>query len=223
MGPTTQTTTTTRELTPLEAQNYPNAKQNGQTFSTTETSTTTSFGPTGARTVNYQNTSANCTLGLMTATGPTLLPPDIENPAVLLTTIFSGTAVLMKGGTTQDAITDMFNLDKAPAPGLRVGGKYAGANNFSITFHPDSVTVACGEAEHALNYIVQRTANLTLLTIQDKTDPITLQLKPDGTFTGEGTAQVNGRTIVKSTDDPDNPFVFSPKVARCPIGTLAPR
>jgi hypothetical protein len=223
MGPTTQTTTTTRELTPLEAQNYPNAKQNGQTFTTTETSTTTSFGPTGGQTVNYQNRSANCTLGLMTATGPTLLPPDIENPAVLLTTIFSGAAVLMKGGTTQDAITDMFNLDKAPAPGLRLSGKYAGANNFSITFHPDSVTVACGEAEHALNYIVQRTANQTLLTIQDKTDPITLQLKPDGTFTGEGTAQVNGRTIVKSTDDPDNPFVFAPKGARCPIGVLAPR
>jgi hypothetical protein len=223
MGPTSQTTTTTRELTPLEAQNYPNARQNGQTFTTTETSTTTSFGPTGGQTVNYQNRSANCTLGLMTATGPTLLPSDIENPAVLLTTIFSGAAVLMKGGTTQEAVTDMFNLDKAPAPGLRVSGKYAGANNFSITFHPESVTVACGDAEHALNYIVQRTANQTLLTIQDKTDPITLQLKPDGTFTGQGTAQVNGRTIVRSTDDPDNPFVFAPKVASCPIGILAPR
>jgi len=106
----------------------------------------------------------------------------------LLTTIFSGAGVLMKGGTTQDAVTDMFNLDKAPTLGLRMSGKYAGANNFSITFHPESVTVACGDAEHALNYIVQRTANQTLLKIQDETDPITLQLKPDGTFTGEGNA-----------------------------------
>jgi len=49
MGSTNQTTTTTRELTPLEAQNDPNAIQNGQTYSTTENSTQTTYGPTGNR------------------------------------------------------------------------------------------------------------------------------------------------------------------------------
>lgn len=102
----------------------------------------------------------------------------------------------MKGGSAKDAYVDMFNLDKAPPPGLRMGGRYAGANGFSITFHPESATVACGDAERALEYSIQRTANELLLKIQDKTDPITLQLKPDGSMLGTGTVQVNGRTIV---------------------------
>jgi hypothetical protein len=223
-GPTTQTTTTTRELTPLEAQNYPNAKQNGQTYTTTEESTTTAYGPTGTRTmVNYQNKTADCTLGLMTPTGPTPLPPDIESPFGLLTSIFSGASVLMNGGTVKDATADMLNLDKASPPGLRMDGRYAGANGFSVTFHPESATVACGASERALPYSVQRTAAQTLLKIQDTTSPITLQLKPDGSLFGEGMVQVNGRTIVSTTDDPNNPFVFAPKIARCPAGNLVPR
>ncbi|MEP6602218.1 MAG: hypothetical protein ABJB49_10490 [Nitrospirota bacterium] len=221
MGTTTRTTTRQRELTPLEARNYPDAQTNGQIKTIKEESTETSFGPTGTtRKINYENKKAQCSLGLMTPTGPTPLPPDIENPMGLLTTILSGTSVLMKGGSTKDAVADMFNLDKAPPPGLRMGGKYVGANGFSITFHPESASVACGNAERALAYSVQRTANQVLLKIQDKTDPITLQLKPDGSLFGTGTVQVNGRTIVGTTDDPDNPYTFAPKVARCTLGSL---
>jgi hypothetical protein len=117
----------------------------------------------------------------------------------------------------------MLNLDKAPPPGLRMGGKYAGENGFSITFHPESATVACGNAERALEYSIQRTSNQVLLKIQDKTDPITLQLKPDGSLLGTGTVQVNGRTIVGTTDDPNNPFTYAPKVARCAVGSLGSR
>jgi hypothetical protein len=117
----------------------------------------------------------------------------------------------------------MLNLDKASPPGLRMDGKYAGANGLSVTFHPESATVACGAAERALPYYVQRTAAQTLLKIQDTTSPITLQLKPDGSLFGEGMVQVNGRTIVSTTDDPNNPFVFAPKIARCPAGNLVPR
>ena len=220
-GMTTQTTTRQRELTPLEAQNYPDAKRNGQVFTTTEDATEQVYGPTGTRTVtNYVTKTADCSLGLMTPTGPTPLPPDIESPFGLITTIFSGASVLMNGGTTKDALVDMLNLDKAPAPGLRMSGKYTGQNGFSITFHPESATVACGDAERALEYSVQRTANQTLLKIQDKTNPISLQLKLDGALFGEGTVQVNGRVIVGSTEDPKNPFIFAPKVARCAMGSL---
>ncbi|HLN99970.1 MAG TPA: hypothetical protein VK208_16045, partial [Pyrinomonadaceae bacterium] len=63
-------------------------------------------------------------------------------------------------------------------------------------------------------------ANQILVKIQDNASPITLQRKPDGSLFGEGTAQVNGRTIVGSTDDPENPFVFTPKIGRCSIGSL---
>jgi len=221
MGTTTRTTTREREINPLEARNYPGAKTNGQIMTTKEESTETIYGPTGTtQRVNYQNKKAQCRLGLMTPTGPTPLPPDIENPFGLLTTILSGASVLMKGGSSKDALNDMLNLDKASPPGLRMAGKYVGANGFSIAFHPESATVACGDAERALEYSVQRNANQVLLKIQDKTDPIMLQLKPDGSLSGTGNVQVNGRTIVGTTDDPNNPYTFAPKIGRCTVGSL---
>lgn len=221
MGSTTQTTTTTRELTPLEAQNDPNAVRNGQTFSTTESSTQTTFGPTGKRNVvNYENRVANCTLGVMTPTGPTPISEDIETPIGQLTTIFSGVATMMKGGSTKDAVKNMFNFDHPISPGLRMAGRYTGDGGFGMTFQLESVTLACGDAERALPYSVQRTANQTLIKIQDTAGPITFQFKPDGSLLGEGTVQVNGRTIVGQTEDPDNPFVYQPKVARCSVGKL---
>ncbi len=223
MGSTTTTTTTQRELTPLEAQQYPDAKQNGQVYNNSETSTGTAYGPTGTRQVTqYANKTTDCTLGLMTATGPTPLAADVESPMGLLTTIASGMGTLMQGGTTDQAAKKMLSNDKAPAPGLRLGGDFVGQGGFRITFHPESVSVACGAAELAHPYTIQKTSTQILLKIQDQENPLTLQLKPDGSLTGEGTAQVNGRVIVGTTEDPNNPYVFAPKVARCPVGTLSP-
>ena len=221
MGTSTQTTTRQRELTPLEAQNYPNAKQNGQTYTTSEDVTEMVYGPTGTRTViNYETRTADCTLGLMNPIGPTPLPPDIESPFGLITTIFSGASVLMNGGTTKAALGEMLNQDKAPAPGLRMSGRYAGESGFSITFHPESATIACGDAERALEYSIQRTANQTLLKIRDNPTPIGLELKTDGSLFGEGNVQVNGRVIVGTTEDPKNPFIYAPKISRCAMGSL---
>jgi hypothetical protein len=221
MGMTAQKTTTQRELTPLEAQNYPDAKQNGQVFTNSETSTQMAYGPTGTRTVTqYVNKTVDCNLGLMTPTGPTPLPPDIESPFGLITTIFSGASVLMEGGNTQKALGQMLNLDKAPSPGLRMTGRYAGQQGFSVTFHPESATVACGDAERALEYSIQKNANQIFLKIRDDTNPVTLQWKPDGSLFADGTVQVNGRVIAGTTEDPKNPFVFAPKIGRCAIGTL---
>jgi hypothetical protein len=115
-GLTTKTTTTQRELTPLEAQNYPDAKQNGQVFTNTESATEMVYGPTGTRQVTqYTSKTVDCTVGLMTAIGPTPLPPDIESPFGLLTTIFSGTATLMETGSTQKPSTTAPRLIN-PAP-----------------------------------------------------------------------------------------------------------
>jgi hypothetical protein len=221
MGMTPQTTTTQRELTSLEAQNYPDAKQNGQVFTNSETSTQMAYGPTGTRTVTqYVNRTVDCNLGLMTPTGPTPLPPDIENPFGVITTIFSGGSVLMQGGTAQQAAGEMLNLSKAPNPGLRMTGRYAGQQGFSVTFHPESATVACGDAERALEYSIQKNANQIFLKIRDDSNPITLRLRPDGSLFADGTVQVNGRVITGTTEDSKNPFVFAPKIGRCAIGTL---
>lgn len=222
-GTTTRTTTTNRELTPLEAQNYPDAKQNGQVFTNTENATEMVYGSTGTRTVTqYVTKTVDCNLGLMTPTGPTPLPPDIESPFGLITTIFSGASILMEGGTTDKAAAKMFEIDKAAAPGLRMAGRYAGQSGFSITFHPESATIACGDAERALEYSMQRTGSQILLKLHDPANPLTLQWKPDGSLFADGNIQVNGRVIVGTTEDPKNPFVFAPKIARCPIGRLIP-
>jgi hypothetical protein len=156
----------------------------------------------------------------MTATGPTPLPPDIESPFGLLTTIFSGTSVLMQGGTVNQAANKMLEIDKAAAPGLRMSGRYAGQSGFSITFHPESATLACGDAERALEYSMHKTGSQILLKIHDAANPLALQFKPDGSLFADGPIQVNGRVIVGTTEDPNNPFVFAPKVAKCQVGTL---
>ncbi len=224
MGNTTTTTTTQRELTPLEAQQYPNATQNGQTFTNTETSTQSTYGPTGTRQVTqYVNKTVDCTVAPLTPTGPTPLPPDIESPFGVLTTIFSGMSVLSQGGNVKQATAEMLNTDKAPAPGLRMAGKYAGPTGFSVIFHPESATVACGDSELAHEYLIQRNANQFLVKIKDPSNPITLQLKPDGSLFSDASVQINGRVIVGTTEDPKNPFVYSPKVGRCTIGSLAAR
>jgi hypothetical protein len=140
----------------------------------------------------------------------------------LLTTIASGMGSLMQGGSMDQAAAQMLSLDKAPAPGLRLGGRFVGQGNFSITFHPESVSVACGAAELAHPYTIQTNATQILLKIQDKENPLMLQFKPDGTLAGEGTVQVNGRVIVGTTEDSKNPYIFAPKIARCPVGFLSP-
>jgi len=76
------------------------------------------------------------------------------------------------------------------------------------------------DAERAHEYAIQKNANQILLRNQDNTNPFSLQLKPDGSLFADGTVQVNGRVIVGTTEDPQNPFIFAPKVAHCPVGTL---
>jgi hypothetical protein len=125
----------------------------------------------------------------------------------------------MKGGDLNQATKEMISPGKVVSPGLRMNGTYAGEKGFSLAFHPESVTVGCGDAERALEYSVQRSANQVLLQIRDA-NPISLQLRTDGSIEGEGTVQVNGRVITGTTDDINNPFLFAPNVRRCPLGRL---
>lgn len=222
-GPTTQGTTRTRQLAPGEQRYYPNATRNGQVWTVQEDTTELVYGSTGSRTVtDFVTKEADCNLGLMNPDGPTPLPPDAENPMGLMMTIFSGAGTLMKGGSKEDALKTMLNLDNPTPPGLRMGGTYAGTTGFSLTFHPESVTLSCGEAHRALEYSVRRTATQTTVQIQDKTNPLSLQVKPDGSLVGQGTVQVNGRVIVgtNESEDPDKMFVYSPRVERCEVGRL---
>src|SRR5258708_26723751 len=223
MGTTAQRTTTTREMTPLEARNYPNATRNGQTYTVQEDATEWVYGPAGSRTVtDFVIKSSDCALGPMSPLGASPLPHVPKNDLDVLTTIGAGLGKLMKGGNVNDATNEMFFPDagKTLAPGLRMNGSYGSTTGFSVNFHPESVTAACGNAERALEYSVQRAGNKATLAIKDNANPISLQLMPDGSITGEGTVQVNGRVITGTTDDVNNPFVFAPHVSRCEVGRL---
>ena len=221
MGTTTQTTTTTRELTPLEARNNQNAVQNGQVFTVNEDATQLVYGPTGTRTVtNFVTKTADCTIGVLSPTGASPLPL-LKNDFDILTALGTGMGALMKGANMKDAANEMLNPGAAaPAPGLRLSGQYGADTGFSLDFHRESVTLGCGEALRALEYSIQRTANKTTLTIKDTPNPIALQVMADGTIIGEGAVQVNGRVITGTTDDINNPFTFAPRVARCNLSRL---
>ena len=151
----------------------------------------------------------------MSPLGASPLPHVPKNDLDVLTTIGAGLGKLMKGGNVNDATNEMFFPDagKTLAPGLRMNGSYGSTTGFSVNFHPESVTAACGNAERALEYSVQRAGNKATLAIKDNANPISLQLMPDGSITGEGTVQVNGRVITGTTDDVNNP-------ARCETGRL---
>src|SRR5258708_27938663 len=74
MGTTAQRTTTTREMTPLEARNYPNARENatrnGQTYTVQEDATEWVYGPTGSRAVtDFVTKSADQALGTRSPLG----------------------------------------------------------------------------------------------------------------------------------------------------------
>lgn len=180
----------------------------------------TAYGPNGTRTVtDFVSKTAGCTVGLLNPTGPSPLPL-IKNDMDILTAIGAGMSVLMKGGNTNSAAKEMLSPGAALPPGLRMSGRYAGESSFSLDFHPESVTVGCGDAERALEYSVRRTGNKTTLLIKDKANPISLQLMADGSVVGQGTVQVNGRVITGTTEDINSPFVFAPRLASCAVGRL---
>jgi hypothetical protein len=216
-GNSTQTATRTRELTPLEAGQYPNAKQNGQTFTIQDDASQFVNGPSSRTVIDFVTKTADCTLGVLSPIGASPLQ-QVKNDADILTTIGAGLGALMKGGDLNAATKEMLapKEDEAITPGLRMNGSYAGGS-FGLTFHRESVTMACGDSEQALPYSVQHSGNKTMLMIQDKP---TMQLMPDGSLNGSGTVQVKGRIITGTTDDINNPFVFALHPASCPMGRL---
>jgi len=228
MGVTTQQTTRTKELTPLEASNYPDAQRNGQVYTVQESASELVYGPTGTQTVtNYETKTADCNAGLMSLIGTSPLPNEIVhqggiNPLGVLTALGTGLAEMIKGGNAEQAATEMLRpgTDKPLPPGLRMNGGYSAPTGFGLNFHPESVTMGCSEAEQALEYSVQRIGNKTMIVIRDNAKPISFQLMPDGSIVGEGSVQVNSRMITGTTEDINNPFIFAPRVARCEVGRL---
>ena len=100
-------------------------------------------------------------MGVLSPIGASPLP-RIKNDADILTTIGAGMGALMQGGDLKAATKEMIGPEagQSIAPGLRVAGNYGGGS-FGLNFHRESVTMACGDAEQALPYSVQRSSNGT--------------------------------------------------------------
>jgi len=164
--------------------------------------------------------TVDCNLGLFNVIGSTPLPPNLGNPFEYLGTIFSGMKVMAKGGDSKAALREMIGIDNAPAPGVRLNGVYASATGLSMAFHPESVTLVCGDAEQAVEYSIRRSTNQIMLRLVGSNGPVDLIRQPNGSFAGTGNIQVNGRRVVGTTQDPDAPLKFAPVVNRCDLGTL---
>ncbi len=200
------TTTTTHEYTPMQAaegtiQQDSTLQRNGQTYTTTSTSTSNTYVP-----------------GTTTYSGPKLnYNPKTES---CMQPVLASQGVVADNG--QDAASKLLFGSKpaAPAPaGLRMRGNYVGADGFSVEFYPESAVVGCGQAARAYPYVVKANGSQAVVKIDDPEHPLLLAIKADGELDpGQGRYEVHGRTITGRQGDN---FTFAPLNATCNLVTVA--
>ena len=122
MGMNTQKSATTRELTPLEAQNYPNAKQNGQVYTVGKTNTNGVWSKRTRTVTDFVSRLPAAPLGVLNPTRPSPLPL-VKNDMDILAAIGAGMGTLMKGGNINQAAKETLSPGTALPPGLRISGR----------------------------------------------------------------------------------------------------
>ena len=190
------TQTTSRELTALEAQQYPNAVQNGQTYTINETTTSTEYTPgTTTTTPTYHPASAACRIATLT-------------PAV-----------------QTSAPTPMTYFDKMlpPSPdvpdGLRMVGTYGGPGGASIQFEGARAIVGCHVTISEKPYNVTHTAGETVIVIGNGAGSQRFVLRPHGSLSGDGsTTTLIGKK--KSGQDSLGDPTYVPSSDTCAYGNL---
>jgi hypothetical protein len=105
------------------------------------------------------------------------------------------------------------------APGLRLIGTYAVAGGLKIEFRDDSATLECNTALSSEGYAVVPEGSQLVVKFQHSTGPLSLILQPNGSLTGSGSVDVNGRKIYRSQS---GEIAYTPQNARCTLGTLTP-
>ena len=199
----TQTTTTQR---PIEANDVPNysadqVHQNGMEYSVNDQSTSTTMVPTTVHhySVPTSPKTERCNVGV--------LPP-------------TGEAGSISGALTQ-VLGSQASKSANSAPGLRLNGTYsaAGAGSVKIEFRGDSATVECGAALSSEGYALVPENGQLVVKFQHSSGPLSLVLQPNGTLTGTGAVDVNGRKMYRTAS---GDIAYTPQSARCTLGTLAP-
>ena len=194
-GSTNQVTTTRqRELTPLEAKQYPDAVKNGQTYTINETTTSTEYTmPVSPRPAPWRPKSAPCRVGVLK------YQIDNSKPDV---------PALLK---------DWFDEVPGLVQGLRMIGNYDGQVGASIKFFPEKAIVGCNATIVEHNYSVLVTEGKVFVEIFGHGGTEKFALRPDGILSGTGATvarygkrKTGNGTYVESSD-------------KCTYGNLSPR
>jgi hypothetical protein len=197
----TQTTTTQRQIGANEVSNYnaDQVHQNGMEYSVNDQSTSSTMVPTTVH--NYSVPTApkteRCNVGI--------LPPTGQSGSI------SGALTQVLGSQASKSANTV--------PGLRLNGTYAVAGGLKIEFRDDAATLECGAALSSEGYAVEPQGGQLVVKFQHSAGPLSLVLQPNGTLTGSGSVEVNGRKIYRS---PSGDISYTPQNARCTLGTLTP-
>lgn len=197
----TQTTTTQKQIAANDAPNYSadQVHRNGMEYSTDEQTTSSTMVPTTVHHYSVPTTpkTERCNVGV--------LPPTAATSSI-------------SGALTQ-VLGSQASKSANTAPGLRLNGTYSVAGGLKIEFRDDSATLECATALSSEGYAVVPEGSQLVVKFQHSTGPLSLILQPNGTLTGSGPVDVNGRKIYRSqTGD----IAYTPQNARCTLGTLTP-
>jgi hypothetical protein len=197
----TQTTTTQRQISANDAPNYSadQVHRNGMEYSVDEQTTSSTMVPTTVHNYSVPTT------GKTERCNVSILPPTAATSSM--------------SSTLTEALGAKASKSANTAPGLRLNGTYAVAGGLKIEFRGDSATLECGSALSSEGYAVVPEGSQLVVKFQHSGGPLSLVLQPNGTLTGSGSADVNGRKIHRSqTGD----IAYTPQNSRCTLGTLTP-
>jgi hypothetical protein len=197
----TQTTTTQRQISANDVPNYSadQVNRNGMEYSVNEQTTSSTEVPTTVH--NYSV--------------PTSPKTERCNVSVLPATA----ATSSMSGILTDALGSKASKSANTAPGLRLNGTYSVAGGLKIEFRGDSATLECGAALSSEGYAVVPEGSQLVVKFQHSGGPLSLVLQPNGTLTGSGSVDVNGRKIYRSQN---GEIAYAPQNAQCTLGTLTP-
>jgi hypothetical protein len=197
----TQTTTTQRQISANDAPNYSadQVHRNGMEYSVDDQTTSSAMVPTTVH--NYSVPTSPKT----ERCDVSVLPPTAATSSM--------------SGILTDALGTKASKSANTVPGLRLNGTYSVAGGLKIEFRDDSATLECGTALSSEGYAVVPEGSQLVVKFQHGAGPLSLVLQPNGTLTGSGSVDVNGRKIYRSqTGD----IAYTPQNARCELGTLTP-
>ena len=219
MTSNTETTNSTRFVSPLEAQAYQQGggsgtlQQSGAGYDLTESHTTTTYSAASAPAPAYNPGPRIITAPRTRTCAAPALATTKTTTSQDMGSALSGLGALFSGGESPKA---------AVAPtGLRMFGEYAAPGGADIDFKDDVAIVACGMIAAQYPYAIDLSGKEPVLRLASDGKPtIDLSFGPDRSLIGSGNLQVIGRAA--TGEDRDGNIAYATRSASCPLGTFKP-